>query len=92
MMNPREGLILALDGLDVQTIFVSTDFFSVNSSDIIMYFILPSAETSASHTICVEGPFPILWINTFIKYSSNKMKGENPKKCEIKVQICHGNI
>lgn len=55
-MNPREGLILALDGLDMKTIMVSTDFFSVNSRDIIMYFIFPSAEISASHTICVEGP------------------------------------
>lgn len=79
MMNPREGLILALDGLDMKTIMVSTDFFSVNSRDIIMYFIFPSAEISASHTICVEGPvgfkkkFPILWINAFIKYSLNEL-------------------
>lgn len=50
MMNPREGLILALNRLDVQTIFVS-------SMDTIMYVILPIAEIS---TICVERPFGFL--------------------------------
>ena len=64
-MNPRERVILIVDGLDVQIVFVSTDFFFsfVNSWDVIMYFTLLSSENSAPHIltlICVEGQFGFL--------------------------------
>lgn len=64
-MNPREKLILILDGLDVQIVFVSTNFFfsSVNSWDIVVYFKLLNGENSAPHIltlICVEGQFGLL--------------------------------
>lgn len=47
----KERLILALDGLDVQTIFISTYFFFINISDIIM---------PCFYTVCVEGPVGFL--------------------------------
>ena len=58
MMNPREILILVLDGLDVHMIFVSTDFFLCRQLG--RRHVLYTSQWLKGvllTLICVEGPF-----------------------------------
>ena len=66
-MNPRERLILILDGLDVQIIFVSTGYFflckQLGYRHVFYTDFTLRGESSAPHIltlICVEGPFGFL--------------------------------